>query len=163
LNPFPETNSPPAFLTAEQNSHKIQTMKTGARTTNEVRVKLSKGLYRRVERAARINRCKHSDIIAAALDSSLAVAPRNLPRNLANELTSWTFLDDEALRAIAAAFLPKWRQRRFTSLLRKHEAGKLNEQERTEWETLQQEYLRVSRNKAKAQYLLNQREKARAA
>jgi len=32
-----------------------------------------------------------------------------------------------------------------------------------EWEALQQEYLRVSQNKAKAQYLLAQREKARKA
>ena len=70
-------------------------------------------------------------------------------------------LDDEALRAIAGAFLSQPQQRRFTALLRKHEMGQLGAHERTEWETLQQEYLRVSQNKAKAQYLLAQRHKAR--
>jgi hypothetical protein len=70
-------------------------------------------------------------------------------------------LDDEALRAIAGAFLSQPQQRRFTALLRKHETQQLSTHERLEWEALQQEYLRVSQNKAKAQYLLAQRHKAR--
>ena len=75
---------------------------------------------------------------------------------------AWTLLDKCSLRAIAGAFLPAKQRRRFTLLLRKQEAGNLSARERTEWEALQQEYLRVSQNKAKAQYLLAQREKARA-
>jgi hypothetical protein len=86
--------------------------------------------------------------------------PEELPRKLAEEVAGWTLLDNEALRAIAGAFLPTRQQRRFTLLLRKQEAGNLSARERTEWEALQQEYLRVSQNKAKAQYLLAQREKA---
>lgn len=70
-------------------------------------------------------------------------------------------LDDEALRAIASAFLPAKQQRRFTTLLRKAELGRLTEREQSEWNVLQQEYLRFSQNKAKAHFLLTQRGKAK--
>jgi uncharacterized protein YnzC (UPF0291/DUF896 family) len=71
-------------------------------------------------------------------------------------------LDDEALYAIADAVLSLEQQRCFSILLRKESEGRLSESEAREWETLQQEYLRVSRNKAKAHFLLEQRTKARA-
>jgi hypothetical protein len=70
-------------------------------------------------------------------------------------------LDDEMLRAIAEAVLPPQQQRRFTTLLRKEAAGRLSIREREEWQDLQHAYLRVSRNKAKAQFLLGQRAKGR--
>ncbi|MBI2182624.1 MAG: hypothetical protein HYU31_17615 [Deltaproteobacteria bacterium] len=137
-------------------------MKARAIATRGMRVQLSKRLYRRVEQAARLTKCHFSKVIAAALESSLPLMPEELPRKVAEEVAGWTLLDNEALRAIAGAFLPTKQQRRFTLLLRKQEVGDLSARERTEWEALQQEYLRVSQNKAKAQYLLAQREKARA-
>jgi hypothetical protein len=70
-------------------------------------------------------------------------------------------LDDEALRAIADAFLPPKLQRRYTTLLRKAEEGRLCAHEREEWEALKQQYQRISENKAKAWFLLDQRTKAR--
>jgi hypothetical protein len=70
-------------------------------------------------------------------------------------------LDDATLYAIANAFLPSKQQRRFTTLLRKSDAGMLSAREQAEWTALQQEYLRVSQNKAKARYLLMQRDAAR--
>lgn len=84
-----------------------------------------------------------------------------MPPTVAEELAGWMPLDDGALCAIAGAFLSQTQQRRFTALLRKHETEQLSIYERREWEALQQEYPRVSRNKAKAQYLLAQRQKAR--
>lgn len=126
-------------------------------------MQLPKHLYRRVERTARLTKCHFSEVIVSALETSLPLLPDELPRDVAEDLAGWTLLDDEALRAIAGAFLPKKQQRRFAILLRKHEAGALRARERAEWEALQQEYLRVSQNKAKAQYLLAQREKARKA
>ena len=137
-------------------------MKAGTIATRGMKVQLSKRLYRRVERAARLTKCHFSKVITAALETSLPVVPEDLPRKVAHELAGWTLLDNEALRAIAGAFLPAKQQRRFTLLLRKQEVGELSARDRTEWEALQQEYLRVSQNKAKAQYLLAQREKARA-
>ena len=68
-------------------------------------------------------------------------------------------LDDEALRAIASAVLSPQQQRRFSVLLRKESEGRLSKEEAQEWEALQQEYLRVSMNKAKAHFLLDQRAK----
>ena len=137
-------------------------MKARAVATRGMRVQLPKRLYRRVVRAARLTKCHFSKVIVSALETSLPLMPEELPRKLAKEVAGWTLLDNEALRAIAGAFLPARQQRRFTLLLRKQEAGNLSARERTEWEALQQEYLRVSQNKAKAQYLLAQREKARA-
>jgi hypothetical protein len=46
-------------------------------------------------------------------------------------------------------------------LRKKLAAGRLSAREREEWQALQHTYLRVSRNKAKAQFLLEQRTKER--
>ncbi len=82
--------------------------------------------------------------------------PAGLPPELATNLERWALLDDEALRAIAEAFLPTKQRRRYSTLLRKADAGRLSPREQTEWEALQQEYLHFSQNKAKAQFLLAQ-------
>lgn len=136
-------------------------MQTKALKTKRVSVQLPTYLSRRIERTARISKCNISEVVASALATSLPPLPDELPPALAEELAGWLLLDDEALRAIAQAFLPQPQQRRFSALLRKHEIGQLSACERGEWEALQQEYLRVSQNKAKAQYLLTQRHKAR--
>jgi len=136
-------------------------MKARAIATRSMRVQLSKRLYRRVERAARLSKCHFSKVISASLETSLPLMAEELPRKVVEKMAGWTLLDNEALRAIAGAFLPTRQQRRFTLLLRKQETGNLSARERPEWEALQQEYLRVSQNKAKAQYLLAQRERAR--
>lgn len=138
-------------------------MKARAISTRGMSVQLPKHLYRRMERTARLTKCQFSEVIASALETSLPLLPDELPRDVAEDLAGWTLLDNEALRAIAGAFLPQKQQWRFTILLRKREAGALSARERAEWEALQQEYPRVSQNKAKAHYLLAQREKARKA
>jgi uncharacterized protein YnzC (UPF0291/DUF896 family) len=85
----------------------------------------------------------------------------DLPPEIAADLSRWALLDDAALRAIATTFLPAKQQRRFTTLLRKSQGGHLTPREQAEWTTVRQEYLHCSQNKAKAQFLLAQREKAR--
>ena len=136
-------------------------MPTKAFNTKRVSIKLPTYLSRRVERTARLTKCKVSEVVASALANTLPPLSDELPTTVAEELAGWTLLDDEALRAIAEAFLSRSQQRRFTVLLRKHETQQLSLVERKEWEALQQEYLRVSQNKAKAQYVLTQRQKAR--
>jgi hypothetical protein len=136
-------------------------MKARVVSTRGMRVQLPTSLRRRIERTARLTKCNVSEVIASAVETSLPRLPNEVPLAVAEELAGWTLLDDEALRAIAGAFLPQKQQRRFTVLLRKKEAGTLKTRERAEWEALQQEYLHVSLNKAKAQYLLAQRQKAR--
>ena len=117
-------------------------------------------LYQRVERTARENGCGVPELIVSTLETRLPPLPGHLPPEIAAELGRWSLLDDEALLAIASAFLPTKQQRRYSTLLRKADAGRLSEGERAEWEALQQEYLRFSQNKAKAQFLLAQRKKA---
>jgi hypothetical protein len=136
-------------------------IKTNA-TIKAVRLKLPSHLYQRVEQAAQAAKCNVNEMIVATLTTQMPPLSKDLPPALATELSKWTMLDDEALRAIANAFLPPKEQRRFTTLLRKSQAGKLSAKEQIEWKTLQQEYLRISQNKAKAQYLLTLREKIKS-
>ncbi|MFN0121237.1 MAG: hypothetical protein ACKV2V_12125 [Blastocatellia bacterium] len=118
-------------------------------------------LYQRLEQTADAVHCKVADVLVATLETRLPLLPDHLPSALAADLQRWAMLDDQALRALADAFLPAKQQRRFTTLLRKFEAGQLTERQRREWEQLQQDYLRLSQNKAKARFLLLQREQAR--
>lgn len=127
----------------------------------EVRLRLPGRLYQRLEETARLANCDVKAVIVSALETALPPLPDDLPPELAADLANWALLDDEALRALADAFLPPKQQRRFTTLLRKEAAGRLRARERQEWEALQREYLRVSQNKAKARFILDHRAKAR--
>ena len=123
---------------------------------------LPENLYRRAQRTANLTHCKVEEILISTLEATLPLLPDDLPPDLATELVEWVVLDDEALRAIADAVLSPKQQRRFSSLLRKESEGRLSESEAQEWEVLQQEYLCISRNKAKAHFLLDGRAKAQA-
>ncbi|MEK6407687.1 MAG: hypothetical protein AABN34_12045 [Acidobacteriota bacterium] len=99
-------------------------------------------------------------MIVSTLETRLPPLPDRLPPELAADLARWSLLDDEALLAIANAFLPAKEQRRYSTLLRQANDRRLNAREQAEWDALQQEYLRFSQNKAKAQFLLAQRKRA---
>ena len=114
-------------------------------------------LYQRIAQAAQGTKCAVTEVIVATLEAALPPLPDGLPPNVAAEVVRWAWLDDEALRAVAEAFLPWRQQRRFTTLARKEETGRLTAREREEWEQLQQAYLRLSQNKAMTQFILSQR------
>jgi hypothetical protein len=126
-----------------------------------LKLRLPEQLYQRLERMARLARCEMGEVILLALEAAVPPLPDALPSELAADLARWAVLDDEALRAIADAFLPPKLQRRYTTLLRKGEEGRLSALEHEEWEALKQQYQRISENKAKARFLLDQRTKAR--
>lgn len=140
-------------------------MKANARdkknSTKPVKLQLPSRLYERVEQAARAAKCGVSEMIVSTLETRVPPLPEDLPPEVAADLSRWALLDDAALRAIATTFLPQKLQRRFTALVRKSEAGRLTSREGAEWDAVREEYLRCSQNKAKAQFLLAQREKAR--
>jgi hypothetical protein len=128
----------------------------------EVKLRLPEKLYQRLEQAARLTQCDVRELILLVLETAAPPLPDELSPELAADLARWALLNDEALRAIADAFLPPKLQRRYTTLLRKGEEGRLSAHERDEWEALKQQYQRISENKAKAWFLLDQRTKARA-
>ncbi|GEM_PF-1611821 len=134
-------------------------MKARSKNDKAIRIQLPGNLYQRVERAAVAAQRSVPEMIVSALETGLPILPDSFPSGLKDDLSRWAVLDNEALRAIATAFLPQPKQRRFTTLLRKAEAEQLTAREQAEWERLQQEYLRFSQNKAKAQFLLAEREK----
>jgi hypothetical protein len=129
----------------------------------EVQLSVSKPLYQRLEQAARLAQCDVQDVIVSALETVLPFLPERLPLEDAADLARLALLDDETLRALAETFLPRQQQRRFTTLLRKEEEGRLRVGERKEWEGLKHTYLRISHMKAKAQFILGQRAKEREA
>ena len=136
------------------------TIASKKQVTRTVRIQLPLRLYQRVEQSAHQTGYRVKDLIVSTLETRLPTLPDSLPPELSADLAHWSLLDDEALLAIANAFLPAKEQRRYTTLLRKANAGRLTPREEAEWDALQQEYLRFSQNKAKAQYLLAQRKKA---
>jgi len=136
-------------------------VKVTAMEAMEVQVRVPPHLYQRLEQTAHLAKCAVQDVIVSALETMLSPPPDTLPQEDAADLARWALLDDETLRAIAEAVLPPQQQHRFTTLLRKEAAGRLNARQREEWQALQHAYLRVSRNKAKAQFLLEQRTKGR--
>lgn len=129
-------------------------------STRAVRLPLSRHLHQRVERAARENGCAVTELIVSTLETRLPPLPDDQPPEISADLGCWSLIDNEALLAIANAFLPSKQQRRYSTLLRKANAGGLNLREQAEWDALQREYLRFSQNKAKGQFLLAQRKQA---
>jgi hypothetical protein len=129
----------------------------------KIQVSVSKPLYQRLEQTARLAQCEVQDVIVSTLETALPFLPEHLPLEDAADLARLALLDDETLRALAETFLPRPQQRRFTTLLRREEAGHLRMRERKEWEELKHTYLRISRMKAQAQFILDQRAKGRKA
>ena len=128
----------------------------------EVKLQLPTRLYQRVAQTAQGTKCEVTEVIVAVLEAALPPLPDDLPPDVTAEVVRWAWLDDASLRAVAEAFLPRQQQRRFTTLMRKEKTGRLTAREREEWEQLQQAYLRLSRNKAMAQFILTQRAQGRA-
>jgi hypothetical protein len=126
----------------------------------EVKLRLPGQLYQRLEQMARLAQCDVKDFILSALEAVASPLPDTLPPELAADLARRVVFDDEALQAIADAFLPPKLQRRYITLLRRGEEGSLGAHEREEWEALKQQYQRISENKAKARFVLDQRTKA---
>lgn len=123
----------------------------------EVKVRIPPRLYKQLKDTARLAECGTEDVILSAIEATLPPLPKKLAPESAKELARMMLLDSEALRAIADAFLPPKRQRRFTTLLRKEQAQRLSAREKKEWDALKGEYLRVSQNKAQARFILGQR------
>ncbi len=129
----------------------------------EVPLSVSQPLYERLEKAAHLAQCDVQDIIVSALETALPSLPENLRPEDAVILARLALLDNETLQTLAEIFLSHQQQRRFTTLLRKEEEGRLSTGERHEWEELKHTYLRISHMKAKAQFVLDQRTKGREA
>ena len=129
----------------------------------EVLLSVSKPLYQRLEKAAHLAQCEVQDVIVSALETAVPFLPEHLHLEDATELARLALFDDETLQTMAEAFLPRQQQRRFSTLLRKEEEGRLRVNERQEWEELKHTYRRISHLKTKAQFLLAQRAKGRKA
>jgi hypothetical protein len=127
----------------------------------ELKLQLSRHLYQRLEQTARLAKCNVEEFILSVLETALPPPPADLAPDVAADLARWAWLGDEALRAIAEALLPPKQRRRYTTLLRKEEEGRLSAPECEEWEALKREYRHIAENKAKAQFILDQRTKAR--
>ena len=121
----------------------------------EMKLRLAETLYRRLEQTGRLAQCDVEDPLLLALEAVVPPPPDTLSPELASDLARWAPLNDEALRAMADAFLSPKLRRRYAILLRKGEEERLSAHGREEWETINQQYQRISENKAKARFLLD--------
>lgn len=120
--------------------------------TIAVQLSIPKPLYQQLEQTARLTQCDVQEVIVSALETLVSSLPEHLSQEDTAEIARLALLDDETLQTIAEAFLPPAQHRRFTSLLRKEETGRLRPGEREEWQRLQHAYLRLSHTKARAQF-----------
>ena len=92
----------------------------------ELKLRLPEQLYQRLEQAARLAQCDVRKLILLVLETAAPPLPDELSPELAADLARWALLDNEALQAIADAFLPPKLQRRYTTVLRKGEEERLD-------------------------------------
>ena len=78
----------------------------------EVPLSVSKPLYQRLEKAARLAQCDVQDVIVSALETALPLLPETLQLEDAAALARLALLDDETLQTLAETFLPQQQQRR---------------------------------------------------
>ena len=131
-------------------------------STQAITLELPEPLFQLAQRLARLAQRPLGDLLVSALDHTLPPLSPDLPSELAADLAGWATLDDVALQAIADVTLPAQRQQRFSELVRQEAAGLLTPAEQQEWRALQEEVYRVSANKSKACYLLEQRARSRS-
>jgi hypothetical protein len=86
-----------------------------------------------------------------------------LSKRYTKELKALEKLSNAELEAWGQTFMPKTHERRFGVLLRKEARGRLTQKERSELDTLGEEFLRISALKTRAYSLwLRRREKKQA-
>ena len=79
----------------------------------ELKLQLPEQLYHRLEQMARLAQRDVKEFILLALETAVPSLSEELPPELAANLAHWALFEDEALHAIADAFLPPTLQRRY--------------------------------------------------
>ncbi|KAA0223415.1 hypothetical protein EDS67_25825 [candidate division KSB1 bacterium] len=123
---------------------------------HSVTLEVPENIYASAQRTAKAVRRSLEEVLVTALKTSLPPLD-DLPVELLTELTALEHLDNSRLLALAQSTLPHTQQRKLSRLLRKNQAGKLNEREQLVLEALAAESERLMLRKARAYALLKWR------
>jgi hypothetical protein len=122
-----------------------------------VTVRLPEDIYSRLQQSAQVTNTPVEELVVQSVKAGLPPSVQDLPPDVRQECLAMERLSDRQLRRIAESTLSAGRQRRYTHLLRKNQAGTLDERERHQLAQLGEEARRLTLRKAYAYALLKWR------
>ncbi len=122
-----------------------------------ITLQLPEEIYKRLKQAADALQQPLEVVLVQAVRAGLPPSVDDLPPEHRGEFKAMTRLSNEELWGIARSTLSEGKQRQLSRLLRKNEAGALNEQERRKLEALHREADLIMLRKAHAYALLKWR------
>jgi hypothetical protein len=125
--------------------------------THTVTVGLPEEIYNRLEQSARITNTPVEELIIQSVKAGMPPSVNDLPTQYRQECLALERLGNNELRQVAESTLSAARQRRYSALLRKNQAGVLTERERKQLSTLGAEARALTLRKAYAYALLRWR------
>jgi hypothetical protein len=135
---------------------KIRSTKASIVSNQSITLSLPEAVMRRARRAAEAARRPVEDVLAATLVAALPEV-EGAPPDMQEELARMTWLDEQALWAVAQSTLPTRKQEQLAYLAELQTQRALAAEEIADLENLRQEYGRVTLRKARAYALLSMR------
>ena len=125
--------------------------------TYSVTVHLPEEIYHRLEQSAQMANKPVHEVIVQSVKAGMPPSAGHLPHEYREECLALERLSDKRLSQVAKSALPEGRQRRYTRLLRKNQAGDLTQQEQEQLNRLGAEARRLTLRRAYAYALLKWR------
>jgi hypothetical protein len=125
--------------------------------THTFTVGLPEELYDRLEQSARVTNLPVEELILQSVKAGMPPSVSHLPTEYREECLALERLNNKQLRRVAESMTPVARQRRYSSLLGKNQAGKLSHREREQLSTLGKQARALTLRKGYAYALLRWR------
>lgn len=122
-----------------------------------VTLQLPEAIYERIKRTAEATNCLLEDVLLRTIELALPPSVEDLPLEYQREFIEMESLNDEELWKIAESKMPTGRQRRYSLLLRKNQAGMLKNIEKQQLTDLGAEARKLTLRKAHAYAILKWR------
>jgi len=132
-------------------SEKVDTM------TCTVTVGIPQDIYDRLKESAQVTKKPVEELIGQSVKAGMPPSLKNLPPEYREECLATERLSDKQLMQVAESTLPIGQERRYSSLLRKNQTGRLSDHEREQLRQLGAEARRLTLRKAYAYALLRWR------
>ncbi len=122
-----------------------------------VTLQLPEAIYERIKRTAEAANCLLEDVLLKTIESALPPSVEDLPLEYQREFMEMESLSDEELWKVAESKMSSARQRWYSRLLRKNQAGTLKDIEKQQLADLGAEARKLTLRKAHAYAVLKWR------
>jgi len=122
-----------------------------------VTLRLPDDIYRRLKQTAQVTNTPMEEVVVQSVKAGMPPSVSDLPSEVREEFLAIERLSDEQLWQMADSTLPAGRQRRYSYLLRKNQAGTVTEREREQLIHLGAEARKLTLQKTYAYALLKWR------